>query len=232
MRKWKVALLSVLLLGLSGLVMYSAFGWSEGGDQPLQCRNIIRFHVVANSDCPDDQKLKLLVRDEVLKVVAPELNQARSAEEAWCKLADNRELMRVSAEKVIRAHGYNYPVQVDMGRWQFPTRCYGKLVLAAGSYEAVRVTIGNGEGQNWWCVIFPPLCLVDIAGGVSEQSSAARAANESINATTQPTYAAGGKGSPAFTIRFKLWDWLQASAQHLEQVLGWQSSPDEEGYQE
>lgn len=227
--KWRAAL---LLFGLSGLVIWGALGGSHHGTRSVPNETVIRFHVVANSDGADDQKLKLLVRDQVLQAIGPQLERAHSPAEAWYILDANRELMKVSAENTIRAHGYAYPVKVEMGNWQFPTRYYGDLVLPAGSYEAVRISIGSGKGQNWWCVIFPPLCLVDIAGGVSEKPAPASTTDESVNVTTGQSSPISEQDRPDFTVKFKLWDWLQASAQHLEQVLGWQLSPDRQGYQE
>lgn len=123
---------------------------------------LIRFHVVANSDSDADQKLKWAVRDAILEDVAPKLAQSRSLQESRDLLNMMLPEMQSKAEKVVRDWGYSYPVKAEYGKAMFPTKSYGSLILPAGEYEAVRILIGDAAGANWWCVLFPPLCFVDI----------------------------------------------------------------------
>ncbi|MEG6520374.1 stage II sporulation protein R [Desulfotomaculum sp. 1211_IL3151] len=122
---------------------------------------LIRFHVIANSDSFADQTLKLHVRDVVVEEMKKRFSVVNSRQEAEKIVATNMaEIQRIAQEQV-RREGKEYPVEVVMGDFYFPTKSYGNLTLPAGDYHAVRVVIGEGKGQNWWCVLFPPLCFVD-----------------------------------------------------------------------
>lgn len=123
---------------------------------------IIRFHVLANSDSKKDQELKLKVRDEVLAFVSPKLKDCNNIDESR-KIINkyNNEIIKIS-EKVIRKNGYNYSVKSNLAEENFPVKTYGNITLPQGQYEAYRILIGNAEGQNWWCLMFPPLCFADI----------------------------------------------------------------------
>lgn len=126
---------------------------------------LIRFHVLANSDGEKDQKLKLKVRDEVLKYIAPKLKDSKSIEESRKILLNNNDKIKQIAEKVIRDNGYNYKVVTMLSKENFPVKSYGNITLPQGNYEAYRILIGEAKGQNWWCVMFPPLCFVDVTKG-------------------------------------------------------------------
>lgn len=126
---------------------------------------LIRFHVIANSDGEADQKLKLKVRDEVLKYIQPILKESESLEESRKILNEkNDEILKI-AERVIEENGYDYKVESTLSKEYFPVKTYGNITLPQGQYEAYRIIIGSGEGQNWWCVMFPPICFVDITKG-------------------------------------------------------------------
>ncbi|SKA81408.1 stage II sporulation protein R [Clostridium sp. USBA 49] len=126
---------------------------------------IIRFHVIANSDTSFDQALKLKVRDEVLKYINPKLKNSKSIEQSRNILKANDEKIKQIAESVIKSNGYNYSVNTTLSKENFPIKTYGNITLPQGEYEAYRIIIGNGKGQNWWCVMFPPLCFIDINKG-------------------------------------------------------------------
>lgn len=123
---------------------------------------LIRFHVVANSDSEEDQALKRAVRDAILKEVSPRLADSKSLDESREILMALRPEMEAISQTVIQSWGKNYSVKSDYGQFIFPTKSYGSLILPAGEYEAVRILIGEAKGSNWWCVLFPPLCFVDI----------------------------------------------------------------------
>jgi len=128
---------------------------------------LIRLHVVANSDSEEDQVLKRKVRDQVVKKTYLLFQKAKDVNEARGIAADNLEVIRQAAIAEVRKAGKPYDVQVQLGKFMFPAKSYGSLNLAAGKYEALRVVIGSGEGKNWWCVLFPPLCFVDAENGLA-----------------------------------------------------------------
>ena len=128
-------------------------------------KKLIRFHVIANSDGQADQTLKLKIRDEVLKYIQPILKESESIEESREILNENNDEIINITEKVIIENGYDYKVDTTLSKEYFPVKSYGNITLPQGEYEAYRIIIGNGEGQNWWCVMFPPICFVDITKG-------------------------------------------------------------------
>lgn len=151
---------------------------------------IIRFHIIANSDSKEDQALKLEVRNQVLAriqtllaaEIAREIEESESdqlTEEARIQLTrtfitDHLALIESWAEETMEAEGFSYPVQGELGiRW-IPDREYDGLYFPAGNYEALSLTIGEGSGQNWWCVIYPPLCLIDSSEKMREELGEAR----------------------------------------------------------
>ncbi|NLW43689.1 MAG: stage II sporulation protein R [Syntrophomonadaceae bacterium] len=136
------------------------------------CYEVLRLHVVANSNRLDDQKVKLKVRDSIINLMGNRLAKVESADAAYRIAADSIPDIEQAARETLAAHGYDYPVTVSVGNFDFPTRFYGAQVFPCGEYAAVRVVLGEGRGQNWWCVLFPPLCLKNLdqdggkAGGV------------------------------------------------------------------
>ena len=123
---------------------------------------IIRFHVRANSDMEEDQELKLKVRDKILEEMGDKFKDTKTIEESRIIIQENMEEIRDIALEVIKGEGLDYGVDVFLGIDDFPIRKYGNMVFPQGEYETLLVTIGKGQGQNWWCVMFPPLCFVDI----------------------------------------------------------------------
>lgn len=125
----------------------------------------IRLRIIANSDDPADQKLKRDVRDQIIAAVAGEIRGLQDHDQIRAVISQSVPQMNELAAKIIAEKGYSYPVQTDYGNVPFPTKLYGDKVYPAGEYEALRIQIGNAAGQNWWCVLFPPLCFVDMANG-------------------------------------------------------------------
>lgn len=133
----------------------------------------IRLHVVAPENAAEDQALKLRVKDRVLVALTPLLLRTKSKKEAEEVIQARLALLEREAKKETAAKGEGYPVRVEWGYFSFPEKTYGDLTLAAGEYEAVRLILGEGKGSNWWCVLFPPLCFVDISRAVSQEPQAA-----------------------------------------------------------
>lgn len=121
--------------------------------------NILRFHVIANSDTMQDQALKLKVRDAVGCKVSDLAERATNAQETANVVAEHSEEIIKAAEECIKKEGFDYKVSIEIGEFYFPTKHYSKMSLPAGEYDAVRIIIGEGNGENWWCVLFPPLCF-------------------------------------------------------------------------
>lgn len=124
-------------------------------------REVIRFHVLANSDSKEDQELKLKVKKEIIEMLETELKSSKCKEETKLILNQNLTKIEEKAREVILKEGYNYTVKAELAYSRFPTKSYGDITLPAGEYEALRILIGNAEGKNWWCVMYPPLCFVD-----------------------------------------------------------------------
>ena len=146
----------------AGIVLASAaVGAGSGGER----RECLRLHILANSDSEEDQRVKLLVRDAILeRMRGQELSSKREAEEKM--LIMGGELQR-TAEEVLASCGLDYGAGLEAGVFEFPERDYGGEVYPAGEYSALRVILGEGKGQNWWCVMFPPLCVIDDGSGIS-----------------------------------------------------------------
>lgn len=129
------------------------------------CYGFLRLHVVANSDNPYDQAVKLKVRDAVIDLMESRFKGIDNAPAAYRIAAGSLTDIEQSARDTLADYGHNYPVKATVGTFGFPTRFYGNQVFPPGEYTAVRVVLGDGAGQNWWCVLFPPLCLNNLEQG-------------------------------------------------------------------
>ncbi len=122
-------------------------------------QNLLRLHVIASGDTQKEQELKLKVRDAILTAGADIFSQNDDLTKAKSKAEENIGILQSIAESTLRKNGCTYPVVVEITECYFPTRQYENITLPAGKYNAVRVIIGEGKGKNWWCVMFPPMCL-------------------------------------------------------------------------
>lgn len=155
--------------------------------------SVLRLHIKANSDSEEDQNLKLKVRDEILKESPCIFAGAQDLEDAVNNCSCAKEKLRKTAEKVIKENGYSYPVSVEIGRSFFPVRTYeNSVTLPAGDYTALKITIGEGRGHNWWCVMFPPLCLPAAKG----EKTLSDVLDEDETELT--------KSNPKYEVRFKI----------------------------
>lgn len=163
-RRWQGLLLAVL----GGLLVGLLSVWPAAA--PAQ-ELPFRLHIIANSDSAADQTIKLQVRDAVVEYLTPKVCEAADPAEAEeIVLAELPNLERLAAGICA---GYGYGCRGEVGRFNFPAKRYGSVVLPAGEYEALRLNLGEAAGHNWWCVIFPPLCFVDECGEVSAVQAAA-----------------------------------------------------------
>lgn len=133
--------------------------------------SVFRLHVLANSDSQEDQNLKYIVRDKLLEYMNSICGNCKTKQEAIVLVEENKDVFKEIAMNTIQEQGYSYSVNINIGNFEFPTKNYGDISLPAGSYDALRVEIGEAKGQNWWCVMFPPLCFVDISSGVVPDES-------------------------------------------------------------
>lgn len=122
-------------------------------------KSVLRLHILANSDSKADQTLKLQVRDRILEETGDLFSDARNLDSAEEQVKENMEVVKKIAEEEIQKQGYDYPVNVELCNMFFNTRQYENITMPAGRYDAMRVTIGEAAGQNWWCVLYPPMCI-------------------------------------------------------------------------
>ena len=157
--------------------------WSLQEQDGLE-RKMIRLHVIANSDAQDDQALKLQVRDAVLAQATDLLQQSRDMVDAQRKLSLALPAIETAAREKVVAEGYDYAVAARLEQTEFPTKEYDGFSLPAGEYLALRVVIGEGAGQNWWCVVFPPLCTAAVTD-LEETAIATGLGEEDISLITE-----------------------------------------------
>lgn len=133
--------------------------------------SVFRLHILANSDSEEDQNLKLLVRDNVLSYMKEISENVSSKEEIINIMDEHLDEFYDIARKTILDEGYVYDVKLEIGKFDFPTKVYGDIALPAGVYDALRIEIGEAKGHNWWCVMFPTLCFVDVSSGELDDDS-------------------------------------------------------------
>lgn len=184
--KFQISLAAILVL--SFLLSFTSFA-NECGEIRDE---VLRLHILANSDSEEDQALKLKVRDQVLKEGSDIFDNARDVVSAQGKIDKEKERLRQIALKVVRENGYDYDVTVKMSNEYFNTRTYDDVTLPAGKYDAVRVLIGSGQGKNWWCVMFPPMCL---PAAESEATIDQVLSEDGVKVV---------KSNPKYEVRFKL----------------------------
>ncbi|NLA57706.1 MAG: stage II sporulation protein R [Firmicutes bacterium] len=160
-----VILSATLLLGFFAVHVTSN---TLSVEEAFNVESLIRLHVVANSDSPFDQDLKLKVRNAILAETGHLFAGITTKAQAWEQLQLHKDVVQAVAQEAVNRSGKNYPVEVQLGTYAFPEKTYGSMLVPAGDYQAVKVVIGAGKGSNWWCVLFPPLCLMEGAGVVQQ----------------------------------------------------------------
>ena len=146
----------------------------RSSDEALAARiapEILRFHVLANSNSTQDQNLKLKVRTMLLNSIYEDLGENASLEDTKTYIRSHESILEEKAENYMKNLGYDYPAHMELTNCYFPTKTYGDMVFPCGTYEAVRVKIGEGKGRNWWCVLYPPLCFTDSSYAVVPDTS-------------------------------------------------------------
>ncbi len=159
--------------------------------------NVLRLHVIANSDSEEDQSLKLKVRDAVLSAGSSLFDGEADTKNVINKAENEIGFLTDTAQEVIDENGFDYKVKIEVGKSRFPTREYGNFTLPAGEYNAVRVILGKGEGHNWWCVMFPPLCL---------PASENKAELSDVLSDSAVSFVEHGK---KYEVKFKIIEWYE-----------------------
>jgi stage II sporulation protein R len=161
---------------------------SLAGSGPIP-QESIRLRIIANSDSLEDQWLKREVRDSIVARMNDWAKNLKSYEEARSFVKANLPELQQLVEETIHSRGFSYPAVVEFGKVPFPTKLYGAYVYPAGDYEALRVRIGEAKGENWWCVLFPPLCFIDMSNGdaVAQSSEEANTEDQPVQASPWET---------------------------------------------
>lgn len=163
----------ILCLALLTGLLYTFFSSHRANDprtiQKGISEKIIRFHVIANSDSEEDQQLKLKVKEAVVNYTTPLLADSHSLCESEAILQQESQTIKTIADSVIAENGYSYPVTVSLTDTYFPTKSYGNYTFPPGIYRAFEIRIGKAAGKNWWCVMYPPLCFIDLSHGVVDE---------------------------------------------------------------
>ena len=194
LKRWEVAL-------LSGLLVATLMGTYLNREQGALADSVIRLHVIAHSDSRADQELKYQVRDRILTEAAALYQPGDDLRQVRKNMEDNLDLLAQAGREVVEEQGYDYPVSARLERTWFPTKKYTDFALPAGNYTALRIVVGEGKGENWWCVAFPPLCLGSVSETVEEAAAAGNFTPEQVSLIT------GESGG--YVVKFKvieLWE--------------------------
>ena len=191
----------------SGVVIF-LYIWNVvlGNDmlQPSIASKILRFHVLANSDMQEDQAVKERVRDAVGLYLKPLLEEAEDLEETKQIVDENMDDIIAVAERTLQENGYDYSVSARITRTDFPEKSYGMYTFPAGEYEALQIVLGEGEGQNWWCVLYPNMCFRGSVFEVVEEE-----AGEALREVLSPWEYADVFDSGKVQLRFKLLEFFR-----------------------
>ena len=195
----------ILLVLLSIYIFICAYSYVNAISSNLK-DGVFRLHVIANSDSEEDQNLKYLVRDNLIKYMNELCKNCSTKDEVIEIAKENQDNFKQIAIDTIKNEGFSYLVDVEIGNFEFPTKNYGDISLPAGFYDALRIKIGEAKGQNWWCVMFPPLCFVNVSTGVVSEESKETLRN---NLSEEEYQIISDTESSNFTFKFKLIEFFE-----------------------
>lgn len=204
----KIAIAVLLLVVLAAWMI--SYSYAEDVNAGLS-QNLVRLHVVANSDSEADQALKLKVRDAIIEYMKGELADSKSIDETKAIINSDLKKIEELSMKVIKDNNSSYSVKAMVGNYDFPTKTYGDIALPAGEYQALRVVIGKGEGANWWCVLFPPLCFIDATHGAIPDSVKQNLKSTLSDDEYKIITTADNSGDIPVKVKFKVVEFLQGS---------------------
>ena len=177
---------------------------------------VFRLHIIANSDLDEDQSLKYKVRDNIISYMNDICRDASSKEDAIKLVQKNIDNFTKIADYTIMENGFSYTSSVEIGNYKFPTKNYGDVTLPSGYYDALEIKLGSNSGQNWWCVLYPSLCFVDISNGTVPEPSK----KELKNILSDEEYALITENTPTYNFKFKLVE-LFSNSFRLGQMNGY-----------
>ncbi len=196
---------ALVILVITGVLMHLYRNATEGqARQQAIAREIIRLHVVANSDSEEDQELKMKVKETIVTYLRGEMKDASTVADARQAIRENLPAVEEIAREKMEMEGYDYGAEATLETCYFPVKEYGDMTFPAGDYEALKVRIGTGEGKNWWCVMYPTLCFVDSTYQVVPDSSKEKL-KESL---TEEEYESLLDGEDT-TYSVKIWEWMK-----------------------
>lgn len=202
----KVKHIFIISILLCLFILISAISYVDAVSSDI-ADSVFRLHVIANSDSKEDQELKYKVRDKVLEYMNSIAKNCTSKQEIIELANTHRQEFQAIAEQVIHENGYNYNVNIYIGKFDFPTKNYGDISFPAGTYDALRIEIGESKGQNWWCVMFPPLCFIDVTSGIVPEESKSIMQD---NLTAEEYNIISDQKSPDIQVKFSLIEMFQS----------------------
>lgn len=163
--KKKLNFILILTILIFLYIVLLSFNYSQAISYNLS-DSVFRLHIIANSDSSADQELKLKVRDKIIEYMNTLTSSSSDKKDVISMVNNHLDSFKEIALNTIKENGYNYDVNIEIGNFHFPTKSYGDISFPAGNYDALKIEIGDAIGQNWWCVLFPPLCFVNSSTGV------------------------------------------------------------------
>ena len=199
--KKKLNFIFILTILVFIYIALLSFNYSKAISSNLS-DSVFRLHIIANSDSSADQELKLKVRDKIIEYMNTLTSNSSDKKDVNNHLDSFKEI----ALNTIKENGYNYDVNIEIGNFHFPTKSYGDISFPAGNYDALKIEIGDAIGQNWWCVLFPPLCFVNSSTGVVPDDSK-NTLKENINSESYEIISEGNNSNDNTSdikIKFKI----------------------------
>ena len=203
--KKKLNFILILTLLIFLYIVLLSFNYSQAISYNLS-DSVFRLHIIANSDSSADQELKLKVRDKIIEYMNTLTSNSSDKKDVISIVNNHLDSFKEIALNTIKENGYNYDVNIEIGNFHFPTKSYGDISFPAGNYDALKIEIGDAIGQNWWCVLFPPLCFVNSSTGVVPDDSK-NTLKENINSESYEIISEGNNSNDNTSdikIKFKI----------------------------
>lgn len=207
--KKKLNFILILTILIFLYIVLLSFNYSQAISYNLS-DSVFRLHIIANSDSSADQELKLKVRDKIIEYMNTLTSSSSDKKDVISMVNNHLDSFKEIALNTIKENGYNYDVNIEIGNFHFPTKSYGDISFPAGNYDALKIEIGDAIGQNWWCVLFPPLCFVNSSTGVVPDDSK-NTLKENINSESYEIITEGNNSNDNTSdikIKFKIIEFL------------------------
>lgn len=203
--KKKLNFILILTILIFLYIVLLSFNYSQAISYNLS-DSVFRLHIIANSDSSADQELKLKVRDNIIEYMNTLTSSSSDKKDVISMVNNHLDSFKEIALNTIKENGYNYDVNIEIGNFHFPTKSYGDISFPAGNYDSLKIEIGDAIGQNWWCVLFPPLCFVNSSTGVVPDDSK-NTLKENINSESYEIISEGNNSNDNTSdikIKFKI----------------------------